>query len=93
MLARHAAEERPEDEQPAALRGEPLAAQPLERGGLGGGERGRVLRVLRAAVDVGQEAREERQGEERRVRQQELEEADLVRVSLVTGVDCTLWLM
>ena len=53
-----------------------------------GGERGRVLRVLRAAVDVGQEAREERQGEERRVRQQELEEADLLRVSGgVPGVD------
>ena len=52
-----------------------------------------MLRVLRAAVDVGQGAREERQGEERRVRQQELEEADLVRVSLVTGVDGRLWLM
>ena len=82
MLARHAAEERPEDEQPAALRGEPLAAQPVERGRLGGGERGRVLRVLRAAVDLEEEAQERVEGEERRARQQELEEADLLRVRI-----------
>ena len=82
MLARHAAEERPEDEQPAALRGEPLAAQPVERGRLGGGERRRVLRVLRAAVDLEEEAQERVEGEERRARQQELEEADLLRVRI-----------
>ena len=49
---------------------------------------GRVLRVLHAAVDLEQEARQGVEGEERRVRQQELEEADLLRVSGgVPGVD------
>jgi hypothetical protein len=60
------------------------------------GVRGRVLRVLRAAVDLEQEAREGVEGEERRVRQQELEEAETCSglVAVCRGWTAhRLWLM